>query len=212
MARHKNDKVRSQTTIAQAIEKNKNKFSEMKRDFPYIEERSSAYKPEDFGKRVRSRRTELNQTQITCAREAGMTPATLSKFELGEKASINPDYLYLLSIALQCSPDYLLGLSKSIDGIVEVNPDGTQRELVPAIKKLEPAPCCLISEIMEPMVVAAVTNCYTKIPRVTFQLISILQSQDEELWTAFCTQLDGLCERHKLVVGHIDENNRFVYS
>ena len=62
----------------------------------------------DLGKRVRTRRAELNWTQEYLAREIGVSTSFIGHIERGSrKASI--DTLVLLANAMQVSTDELLG-------------------------------------------------------------------------------------------------------
>lgn len=67
-----------------------------------------------FPNRLKTRRKQLNWTQDQLAQIAGTTIANISNYEHGnQKPSAN--MLYRLAQALDCSIDYLLGLSDQAD-------------------------------------------------------------------------------------------------
>lgn len=64
-----------------------------------------------LGKRIRQRRLEKNWSQTTLGEECGCGCTEISQYEIG---TIEPRAfkLYALTRALECSADWLLGLSE----------------------------------------------------------------------------------------------------
>jgi len=65
---------------------------------------------DDLAKRLRTMRNKLNLTQSALAERVGITQAYLAELEKGTKRP-SLDVLERLCSALNCSADYLLGLS-----------------------------------------------------------------------------------------------------
>lgn len=60
-----------------------------------------------MGSRILARRKEFNLTQEQLAEKTGLTTQTISSAECGRKA-LRPENIVKISIALNCSTDYLL--------------------------------------------------------------------------------------------------------
>lgn len=201
------DKKKSRQKIAAAKEKYKNQIRELERSYPLDESRSASFNPEIFGSRVRTLRQQSEKTQKDCADNAGMTVAMFSKIELGNIEKLNPDYLYLLSVVLDCSPDYLLGHTDLRDRRVEAKPDGTTQELYCPIKPNERPVSKFEILMMDQVIQFAAHEEYDKIPENVFQLIAILESSNEDLRKEFSASLNHLCKKYDLVVDHFDGKN-----
>lgn len=199
------DKKKSMRKIAAANEKYKNQLRELRRSYPWDENRRNAFNPEIFGNRVRTLRKQAGKSQKECVDSEVMTVANLSKIELGKIRNINPDYLYHLCVVLDCSPDYLLGRTDLRDRQVEVKPDGTTQELYCPIKPTERPIAKLNVVLMDQVIQFAVREEYDKIPENVFQLIAILESKDEGLHEEFSASLNHLCKKFTLTVDHFDE-------
>lgn len=205
MARHESDKNRSKTRISAAIEKHRHEYEEKKKQCPFDAVRRAGFESEKYGERIKDRRNLLNKTQWDIAKEAGMTAAMLSKIEAGNVKEVNQDYLYLLSIVLDCTPDYLLGRTDAPEEFVAAIPEGKENK-VNAPKAFSPIkfdekPVCELSlSIMQGVTLAAARKAYNEIPETVFQLIAILRSENPELVSDFTKAVDLLCSLHKVEV------------
>lgn len=206
MARYKSDKNRSKIRISAAIEKHRLEYQKMKSQCPFNADRKASFNPEEYGKRVQERRNLLNKTQSVIAKEAGMSTAMLSKIEGGGIKEINQDYLYLLSVVLECTADYLLGRATAPEGFVGIpGKEGNQTDGSKAISpiKFEEKPVCELSlSIMQGVTLAAARKAYNEIPETVFQLIAILRSENPKLISEFSKCVDLLCSSHNVKVDY----------
>lgn len=63
----------------------------------------------NIGKRMRERRKEVNLTLEDVAKRTGVCKATISKYEKEQITNIPADKIEKISMALRCSPAYLMG-------------------------------------------------------------------------------------------------------
>lgn len=207
MARHESDKSRSKIRISAAIEKHRHEYEEKKKQCPFDAVRKASFDPEKYGERVKERRNLMNKTQWDIAKEAGMTAAMLSKIEAGNEKEINQNYLYLLSVVLDCTPDYLLGRTDVPEEFIVVIPKGKENKInapkaFSPIKFDEKPVCELSLSIMQGVTLAAARKAYNEIPETVFQLIAILRSENPKLISDFRNTVDLFCSLHEVEVDH----------
>ena len=202
MSTHQSDKKISQKRIDAAIGKHRNEYEEKKKFCPWCEKYTKAYVPIKFGEKVRSRRHELDINQQKCAKECGMTGPMLSKIEDGRMVAPNQDYVYLLCVVLECTPDYLLGMIVQPDKKVSNDsPEG----LINPISYWEPAEATAISEVMQRIIQNSIRKTYIDCPDTLSKLIAVLESKNPELSEHFDAVLSDLCHRYGLVPRRFDE-------
>jgi transcriptional regulator with XRE-family HTH domain len=64
-----------------------------------------------FGARLRARRHQLHLSQQALAQKLHVAQGWISELETGRQTRLEADTVYLFSRALDCSADYLLGLT-----------------------------------------------------------------------------------------------------
>jgi transcriptional regulator with XRE-family HTH domain len=64
-----------------------------------------------FGERLRARRQQLNLRQQTLAHDMGAAQGWISELERGKQTRLEAETVYRCAQALDCSTDYLLGLT-----------------------------------------------------------------------------------------------------
>lgn len=63
----------------------------------------------DISKKLKDRRKELNLTMLQVAQKAGVSEATISRWESGDIANMRRDKIVSLANALQVSPSFVMG-------------------------------------------------------------------------------------------------------
>lgn len=202
---HETDKEKGERRVAEAIEKHKFEFEKKKELCPYHDLYEQSYSPTEFGKKVYSRRKALDMSQMVCARECGMTNPMLSRIENGGlKETIKQDSLYLLCVTLDCTPDYLLGITESPDKWVQIGEDGSQTEVKFPLTNREAPVRKLTSKLMWNVVDEAIQKTYIDRPDDVLALIAILESQNPKLLKKFYEVVHLLCEDHNLKIRQFD--------
>lgn len=79
-----------------------------------------------FGARLAARRKVKNLTQKRLGEMVSVSPQVIHNLEVGANKKLDPETLKGLCFALQCTSDYLFGLSQ--------NPDKTKGELIEAVR------------------------------------------------------------------------------
>lgn len=161
MSKHQSDKNISKESIDKAIGKHRVEFEKKKEFCPWCEEYTKAYVPIKFGEKLRRRRKELNIKQNKCAKEYGMTGPMLYKIEHGKMVVPNQDYVYLLCVALNCTPDYLLGMTEQPG--VKVS-DTPSKGMLDPMHHWEPAEATAISEVMQRVIQNSIRKTYIDCP------------------------------------------------
>jgi len=64
-----------------------------------------------FGERLRARRQQLDLRQQELAHHMGIAQGWISELETGKQTRLEAETVYRFAQALQCSTDYLLGLT-----------------------------------------------------------------------------------------------------
>jgi transcriptional regulator with XRE-family HTH domain len=64
-----------------------------------------------FGERLRARRQQLNLRQQALAHHMGAAQGWISELEHGKQSRIEAETVYRFAQALNCSTDYLMGLT-----------------------------------------------------------------------------------------------------
>jgi transcriptional regulator with XRE-family HTH domain len=64
-----------------------------------------------FGERLRARRQQLHLRQQTLAHDMGAAQGWISELESGKQTRLEAETVYRFAQALNCTTDYLLGLS-----------------------------------------------------------------------------------------------------
>ncbi len=199
------DKEMGERRVAEAIEKHKFEFEKKKQLCPYSTAYEQAYSPIEFGKKVSSRRNDLDMSQKYCAKESGMTSPMLSRIESGGlKGVIKQDSLYLLCVTLDCTPDYLLGITESPELWVHTNEDGSQTEVKSPFAYREAPVRKLTSKLMWNVVDEAIRKTYIDRPDDVLSLIAVLESQNPKLLKEFYNEVHSLCDRYDLCVRQFD--------
>lgn len=62
-----------------------------------------------LNKRIKERRTELGMTLMELAQKVGVRDATIQRYESGEIKNIKRTMVIKLALALECTPQYLMG-------------------------------------------------------------------------------------------------------
>lgn len=73
---------------------------------------------DDTGKRIKTRRRELGITQEELGKKAGVTKATINKYETGIVSNLKRSTIEEIAKALNVSPSYIMGWT---DNIAEVH-------------------------------------------------------------------------------------------
>lgn len=73
---------------------------------------------DDTGKRIKARRKELGMTQEELGEKAGVTKATINKYETGIVQNLKRSTIEDMAKALNVSPSYIMGWT---DNIAEVH-------------------------------------------------------------------------------------------
>lgn len=73
---------------------------------------------DDTGKRIRTRRKELDMTQEELGQKAGVTKATINKYETGIVQNLKRSTIEDIAKALNVSPSYIMGWT---DNVAEVH-------------------------------------------------------------------------------------------
>ncbi len=73
---------------------------------------------DDTGKRIRARRKELDMTQEELGQKAGVTKATINKYETGIVQNLKRSTIEDIAKALNVSPSYIMGWT---DNVAEVH-------------------------------------------------------------------------------------------
>ncbi|MCM1233037.1 MAG: helix-turn-helix domain-containing protein [Ruminococcus flavefaciens] len=73
---------------------------------------------DDTGKRIKARRRELGITQEELGKKAGVTKATINKYETGIVSNLKRSTIEEIAKALNVSPSYIMGWT---DNIAEVH-------------------------------------------------------------------------------------------
>lgn len=79
-----------------------------------------------FGARLAARRKVKNLTQKRLGEMVSVSPQVIHNLEVGANKKLDPETLKGLCFVLQCTSDYLFGLSQ--------NPDKTKDELIEAVR------------------------------------------------------------------------------
>jgi len=94
-----------------------------------------AFDMQQCGQRVKALRKAKHWRQQDLAAKAGIrAPHLISHIERGDKTTLQAETLMALAQALDCSGDYLLGLSDA--------PPGAAQEATPKRKRTRPARPC----------------------------------------------------------------------
>lgn len=73
---------------------------------------------DDTGKRIKARRKELDMTQEELGQKAGVTKATINKYETGIVQNLKRSTIEDMAKALNVSPSYIMGWT---DNVAEVH-------------------------------------------------------------------------------------------
>ena len=73
----------------------------------------------DISKKLKDRRKELKLTMFQVAQEAGVSEATISRWESGDIANMRRDKIVSLANALKVSPSFIMGDTSSEEIIFE---------------------------------------------------------------------------------------------
>ena len=73
---------------------------------------------DDTGKRIKARRKDLGMTQEELGQKAGVTKATINKYETGIVQNLQLSNIEDMAKALNLSPRYIMGLT---DNVAEVH-------------------------------------------------------------------------------------------
>ncbi|MCX4317747.1 MAG: helix-turn-helix transcriptional regulator, partial [Lachnospiraceae bacterium] len=73
---------------------------------------------DDTGKRIKARRKDLGMTQEELGQKAGVTKATINKYETGIVQNLKRSTIEDMAKALNVSPSYIMGWT---DNVAEVH-------------------------------------------------------------------------------------------
>lgn len=186
----------SAENTASAMEMHKKEINRLKEIYPITEYHTKSFDPQKYGERIQICRQKKGYSLQKCGSLAGMTGVTLHNIENGLVKRLNQDRLYLLCSVFSVTPDYLLGLTDSTNKTIEVQSDGSTKELRSPFDFGEDHVSQLATELSTTW--GTVKNSYTQNPDLCRQLLAILQSQNPRVKEMLCNRVEEICKQFKL--------------